>query len=101
MSGTEHKSKMISIRLSEVEFDFLKTRYQIYGARNVSDFARLAVQFMMTGWDNPENNVAAQLASLNGRVTALESRMETSSDPAEGHAKNQARLQDDSKQEKW
>lgn len=75
MSESEHKTKMISLRLSQVELDFLKTRYRNYGARNVSDFARLAVQRMMHGSDNPGNNIAAKLAALDGRVTALESRL--------------------------
>jgi len=80
MSVLEHKTRMISLRLSEVEFDFLKTRYQNYGARNVSDLARLAVQRMMHGWDNPGNSIAIKVAALDSRVTALESRMERISD---------------------
>ncbi|HYW38865.1 MAG TPA: hypothetical protein VE957_12190 [Terriglobales bacterium] len=75
MSILEHKTKMISLRLSQVEFDFLKTRYPAYGARNVSDLARLAVQRMMHSWDNPANNVAAKLVALDGRVIALESEL--------------------------
>ncbi len=80
MPVLEHKTKMISLRLSEVEFDFLRTRYQNYGARNVSDLARLAVQRMMHGWDNPGNNIAAKVAALDSRVTALESRVALISD---------------------
>ena len=86
MPVLEHKTKMISLRLSEVEFDFLKTRYQNYGARNVSDLARLAVQRMMHGWDNPGNSIAAKVAALDSRITALESRVERFS----GHPSNAA-----------
>jgi hypothetical protein len=73
----DHKSKMISLRLSAFEFDFLKTRYQSYGARNVSDLARRAVQRMMQESDHLEvaTNVAAitdGLEELRGRVEALE-----------------------------
>jgi hypothetical protein len=75
MPALDHKTKMISLRLSEVEFDFLKTRYQTYGARNVSDLARLAVQRMMHGWDNPGNNIAVKMAALDSRIAALESRI--------------------------
>ncbi len=75
MTALDHKSKMISLRLSEVEFDFLRTRYQTYGARNVSDLARLAVQRMMHGWDNPGNNIVAKMAAMDSRITALESRL--------------------------
>ena len=86
MPGLEHKTKMISLRLSEVEFDFLKTRYQTYGARNVSDLARLAVQRMMHGWDNPGNTIAARVAALDNRVTVLESRVSVLSGHVTGAA---------------
>jgi hypothetical protein len=80
MSELDHKTKMISLRLSEVEFEFLKTKHLNYGARNVSDLARLAVQRMMHSWDNPGNQISGKLAALDSRVTALESRVATLSE---------------------
>ena len=78
MNGNlDHKTKMISLRLSAVEFDFLRNRYQSYGARNVSDLARLAVQRMMNGSDNPDNSTAAKVAVVEQSVTDLNSRMAT------------------------
>jgi hypothetical protein len=66
---------MISLRLSDVEYEFLKTRYRAYGTRSVSDLARLALQRMMHNWDTPGSNVSRKLASLDGRIATLESRL--------------------------
>ena|ERR1043166_823314 len=74
----EHKTKMITVRLSEVEFDFLKTQYQCYGARNVSDLARLAVQRMMQAPNDMAatiTTVADSVSMLRSRVSALEDEM--------------------------
>jgi len=68
---------MISIRLSEVEYEVLKTHYRTYGARNVSDLARLALQRIMTGAAASQDAFAAKLAELNERVLALESQLMT------------------------
>ena len=38
------KCKMISLRLSAEEYESLQTVYTTYGARTVSEFARLAMQ---------------------------------------------------------
>ena len=44
MSEQNRKCKMISLRLSAEEYHALQTLYPSYGARNISDFARLAMQ---------------------------------------------------------
>jgi hypothetical protein len=66
---------MISLRLSEVEYEVLKKEYRIYGARNVSDFARLALQRIMTGSTASHDPCATKLAELDHRVHALESQV--------------------------
>jgi len=75
MSYSEGKKKMISLRLSEVEYAGLKSQYSNYGARNVSDLARLALQRIMNGTSFPPNNLAVKLAELDGRLQALESQV--------------------------
>jgi hypothetical protein len=49
MADSKRRKKMISLRLSEAEYEVLKKDYRIYGARNVSDLARLALQRIMHG----------------------------------------------------
>jgi hypothetical protein len=75
MPDPDRRRKMISLRLSEVEYEVLKTRYRIYGARNVSELARLALQRIMTGRAGPPDDFAAKLSELDERVHALESRV--------------------------
>jgi hypothetical protein len=72
-----HKTKMISLRLSQVEFDFLKTRYESYGTRNVSDLARLAVQRMMQASDYSVNDIAAELSAVRASLADLKNRVST------------------------
>jgi hypothetical protein len=66
---------MISLRLSELEYEVLKSQYRYYGVRNVSELARLALQRIMTAPIAPTSDVAAKLSELDERVHALESRV--------------------------
>ena len=72
MLDPDRRKRMISLRLSEEEFELLKTRYHTYGARNVSDLARQALQHIMTGSPRPQHDFAAELTQLAGRIHALE-----------------------------
>jgi hypothetical protein len=75
MLDPDRRKKMISLRLSEEEYELLKTRYHTYGARNVSDLARQALQHIMTGSLGPKPDFAAEVAELYQRVHELESRV--------------------------
>ena len=75
MPDSDRRNKMISLRLSKVEYEVLKTHYRTYGARNVSDLARLALQRIMTGSAASQDDFVARLSELDGRVRALESRV--------------------------
>ena len=75
MPDSDHRRKMISLRLSEMEYDGLKTHYREYGARNISDLARLALQRLLDGSDASQDGFAAKLAALDDRVHTLESRV--------------------------
>jgi hypothetical protein len=74
MSDPDRRKRMISLRLSEVEYEELKTHYRTYGARNVSDLARLALQRIMTGAAGSPD-FAARLAELDERMRALETHV--------------------------
>jgi hypothetical protein len=74
MPDSDRRRKMISLRLSEVEYEVLKAQYRFYGARNVSELARLALQRIITGPSGPAIDFAAKLSELDERVHALESR---------------------------
>jgi hypothetical protein len=73
MLDTDRRSKMISLRLSQVEYEALKAQYRTHGARNVSDLARQALQRIISESAEPPDGFAARLAALDDRVRTLES----------------------------
>ena len=70
-SELQKKRKMISLRLSDQEYAVLKAQYSVYGARNVSDLARLAIAQIMQA-TAPRDHFAQKIEDLEGRVHALE-----------------------------
>jgi hypothetical protein len=75
MLDPDRRRKMISLRLSEAEYELLKTHYRTYGARNISDFARLALQRIATGSAVSQNDFAAKLSEFDARLNTLESHV--------------------------
>jgi hypothetical protein len=74
MSDFERKKKMISLRLSDAEYASLKSQYQTYGARNVSDLARLALQRVI-GHPLAAASASFKIHELDERVAALEEKI--------------------------
>ena len=66
---------MISLRLSEPEYEALRKIYRNYGARNVSDFARLAMQRVLGGSPDLDLNIALKVHELDDRLLSLEARV--------------------------
>jgi hypothetical protein len=75
MLDNDRKQKMISLRLSEMEYEVLKTHYRTYGVRNVSELARLALQRIVAGSVDPQDDLATRLSALHERVHQLESQV--------------------------
>ncbi len=69
------KGKMICVRFSDAEYNALRTQYQTYGARNVSDLARLAIQRIMGGSPGDTRDFAAKLEEVEHRLHALEAQV--------------------------
>ena len=66
---------MISLRLSAEEYKALHTLYPNYGARNVSDFARLAMQRII-GHPLPSEAVSSvKIQALDEPLSAVEERL--------------------------
>jgi hypothetical protein len=76
MYDSDRRRKMISLRLSAVEYETLKENYRTYGARNISDLARVALRQIMSGPAASQGGFAAKLSELDERVHALESQLE-------------------------
>jgi hypothetical protein len=66
---------MISLRISEEEYAALRHQYSIYGARNVSDLARLALQRVVGHPPAQDADVLAKVQELNQRVSAVEGHL--------------------------
>ncbi len=75
MPDAHRREKLISIRLSELEYQLLKTRYRMFGARNVSDFARIALDQIMGRPVDGVGSLAERLKALDQRLGALEARV--------------------------
>jgi hypothetical protein len=72
MSDPIRKNRMISLRLSEEEYTLLRARYSSYGARNVSDLARLALDRIMGKPPASDAELAAKVQEMNLRLIAIE-----------------------------
>jgi hypothetical protein len=64
----KRRTKMISLRLSEPEFERLKTTSEAQGARSVSDYARLA---LCSFAGKSEEQLEADIHKLSGDVRQL------------------------------
>jgi hypothetical protein len=68
------KSRTISFRISETEYELLRVQCRNIGARSVSDLTRIAIQ-RITEDHTFEVSVGNSLQALNGRVSELERRV--------------------------
>jgi hypothetical protein len=69
------RNRIISLRLSEQEYESLKSRYASHGVRNLSEFARDAMHRMLR--DDPMNGaiIANRVQALDRKVAVLERRI--------------------------
>jgi hypothetical protein len=72
MSDHTRRSKMISLRLSAEEYEALRTLYPNYGARNISDFARLAIQRIISNPVAADSGLLTIVQDLDHRLGRLE-----------------------------
>ncbi len=69
------KSRTISLRLSEQEYEALKATYTAHGARSISDFARTAMQRVISSSASSNGMLELKVQELNGKVTILDSEL--------------------------
>ncbi len=68
---------MVSFRLSDEEYDTLRTLCQTQGARSVSHMARLAVHTLLNGDQRYlDTSVQSQIDALHGKVSLLDRAVE-------------------------
>ena len=75
MPGQNRKNKMISLRISEEEYSALRARFLGYGARNVSDLARMALQRVIAQSPEPQTDLQAKVNELDHRLNLMEAHL--------------------------
>ena len=75
MPGTIRKNRTISLRLSEREFEALKTVYTVHGARSISDFVRSTMNKVIS--ESARDNCALELKvqEMDGKLSLLDSEV--------------------------
>ncbi|MBN1569600.1 MAG: hypothetical protein JXA73_17275 [Acidobacteria bacterium] len=72
----KRRSRIVSFRLSDEEYDSLKNVTNSRGARSVSEFTRSVACNMNTG-DDGTGDIGDSLRMLNARMEALVHKIET------------------------
>jgi len=72
MSVFKRRSRMISFRVSEDEYDGLRNLCINEGARSVSDMARDAVQRLITRHSCQNNQLETVVQALQGKIEFLD-----------------------------
>lgn len=75
MPKPNRKSKTISLRLTADEYDALYTLYPSYGARNVTELARLALHRVIGGSPGTGNELLVTMRDLDQRLSAVEGKL--------------------------
>jgi hypothetical protein len=74
MSVLRPRNRLVNFRLSEDEFERLKSSCDVFGARSVSDFARSSVLSRLA--EIPSSNESSgRITDLDGKVATLEARV--------------------------
>jgi hypothetical protein len=75
MAITKPRTKLVNFRLSEEEFQEMKTASAQFGARSLSDFARAAVLKSSAGETESDGLLRVKLTDLDQKVSEIESNM--------------------------
>jgi hypothetical protein len=75
MSVLRPRNRLVNFRLSEDEFEKLKSSCEQFGARSISDFARGSVLGRLEHAPAPVNESEQRITNLDCKVEALETRV--------------------------
>ncbi len=75
MSVLRPRNRLVNFRLSEEEFEKLKSSCELFGARSVSDFARNSVLTRMDQAAPGSEDSSGRLVNLDQKVNSLETRV--------------------------
>jgi hypothetical protein len=63
---------MISLRLSNEEYDSLRSLYRVHGSRSVSEFARNAMQKVIGEAQSAPATIDVRLRDLDAKMSSLD-----------------------------
>jgi hypothetical protein len=66
------KSRAISLRLSQSEFEALKSLYAAHGARSISDFVRTTMQHVISEAAQASDGLELKVQELDGKLSILD-----------------------------
>jgi len=72
MQGQLRKNRTISLRLSEHEFEALKSLYVAHGARSISDFVRSAMNRIISENSHDSRPLELKVQEMDGKLTILD-----------------------------
>src|SRR5581483_12463031 len=72
MIQTTRKSRMISLRLSDEEFEALRSLYTTHGARSVSEFVRDAMQRLIAEPGMGNVSLEVKVQEIDGKLNLLD-----------------------------
>lgn len=72
MAVLKRKSRMISLRLSNEEYEALRSLYRVHGSRSVSEFARNAMQKVIAETVSPAQSLDSRLNDLDLKMSSLD-----------------------------
>ncbi len=72
MAVLKRKSRMISLRLSDEEYESLRSLYRMHGSRSVSEFARNAMQKVIGESISPAGTLETRIVELDHKMSSLD-----------------------------
>ena len=72
MPGLIRKNRIISLRLSEREFEALKTLYAAHGARSISDFVRSTMNRVIAEIPHDNDALELKVQEMDGKLSLLD-----------------------------
>ena len=72
MAVLKRKNRMISLRLSNEEYEALRSLYRVHGSRSVSEFARDAMQKVIVEAKAGPANIETRLQELDAKMNSLD-----------------------------
>ena len=91
MPSVIRKTRTISLRLSEPEFEALKKLYAAHGARSISDFVRTSMQRVISEATSASYALELKVQEINGKLSLLDGEVARFSRFLEGSVVSQPR----------